>query len=268
MFSTSTRSPARGILAFGIALTVSLCGGQARPATNIIQSGTFQNPIEIGTPTALGIWSDWTGAGIGRDPAPSPIPGDYATLPVGADLFQRFAALANATYTLTFLVEDASAWAAQLVFAVQEALGSPVGEEAALGLPEDITLEPSSTFEQVSLTFTVDNPPYPLNELTFSNSYDNPIPPIANSVNPSGTIIDIADVSLVLDPAGGVDGLSIVGGSVVPELSTWAMMLLGFAGLALAGYRRAKAGRATLASPPIEATRPRRSDHHANAPER
>ena len=35
--------------------------------------------------------------------------------------------------------------------------------------------------------------------------------------------------------------------AVIPEPSTWAMMLVGFAGLALAGYRRAKAGHATLA---------------------
>jgi hypothetical protein len=32
----------------------------------------------------------------------------------------------------------------------------------------------------------------------------------------------------------------------IPEPSTWVMMLLGFAGLAFAGYRRAKAGYATL----------------------
>jgi PEP-CTERM motif len=32
-----------------------------------------------------------------------------------------------------------------------------------------------------------------------------------------------------------------------PEPSTWAMMLIGFAGLAFAGYRRAKAGYPTLA---------------------
>jgi hypothetical protein len=32
----------------------------------------------------------------------------------------------------------------------------------------------------------------------------------------------------------------------VPEPSTWAMMLLGFAGLGFAGYRRAKAGHAAL----------------------
>ena len=32
----------------------------------------------------------------------------------------------------------------------------------------------------------------------------------------------------------------------VPEPSTWAMMLLGFAGLSFAGYRRARASHATL----------------------
>jgi hypothetical protein len=36
--------------------------------------------------------------------------------------------------------------------------------------------------------------------------------------------------------------------SLVPEFSTWAMMLLGFAGLGFAGYRRAKDGRATIAA--------------------
>jgi len=34
---------------------------------------------------------------------------------------------------------------------------------------------------------------------------------------------------------------------LVPESSTWAMMLAGFAGLTFAGYRRAKPGRAILA---------------------
>jgi hypothetical protein len=42
-------------------------------------------------------------------------------------------------------------------------------------------------------------------------------------------------------------GVFAVGVGTVPEPSTWAMMLIGFAGLALAGYRRAKAGHATLA---------------------
>jgi uncharacterized membrane protein len=46
-----------------------------------------------------------------------------------------------------------------------------------------------------------------------------------------------------INDAGQVVGIS----NGVPEPSTWAMMLLGFAGLAFAGYRRANAGRATLA---------------------
>ena len=39
----------------------------------------------------------------------------------------------------------------------------------------------------------------------------------------------------------------VYGPGFVPEPSTWAMLVLGFAGLGYAGYRRAKAGRATLA---------------------
>jgi hypothetical protein len=35
-------------------------------------------------------------------------------------------------------------------------------------------------------------------------------------------------------------GVFVVGGSAVPEASTWAMMLIGFAGLGFAGYRRAR----------------------------
>ena len=38
------------------------------------------------------------------------------------------------------------------------------------------------------------------------------------------------------------------GSTGVPETSTWAMMLFGFAGLTFAGYRRARAGRAPLGS--------------------
>jgi uncharacterized membrane protein len=50
-----------------------------------------------------------------------------------------------------------------------------------------------------------------------------------------------------INAAGQVVGFSSDGPSSVPEPSTWGMMCFGFAALALAGYRRAKAGRATLA---------------------
>jgi uncharacterized membrane protein len=52
--------------------------------------------------------------------------------------------------------------------------------------------------------------------------------------------------ALSINDAGKVVGVSVFTPSSVPESSAWSMMLVGFAGLALAGYRRAKAGRATL----------------------
>ena len=39
---------------------------------------------------------------------------------------------------------------------------------------------------------------------------------------------------------------SITENPAIPEASTWAMMLLGFAGLGFAGYRKSKAGRRTV----------------------
>jgi hypothetical protein len=63
-----------------------------------------------------------------------------------------------------------------------------------------------------------------------------------NGINDKGDI-----VGFYTDPQDNVDGF--VGSPVpepVPEPSTWAMMLAGFAGLGLLGYR--KVGRGTLAT--------------------
>jgi hypothetical protein len=51
--------------------------------------------------------------------------------------------------------------------------------------------------------------------------------------------------NLTADGSGGF-GFDLAVGGAVPEPSTWAMMLLGFAGLGFAGHRRARAGHATL----------------------
>jgi hypothetical protein len=48
--------------------------------------------------------------------------------------------------------------------------------------------------------------------------------------------------SIVIDTTN--DGTGFALGTVVPETSTWAMMLLGFAGLGFAGYRRGASARA------------------------
>ena len=62
-----------------------------------------------------------------------------------------------------------------------------------------------------------------------------------------GPNVDLTfDYSLVADGSGGF-GVDFAVGGAVPEPSTWAMMLLGFGGLAFAGYRRARAGQVTLA---------------------
>jgi hypothetical protein len=202
----------------GLAFTPSFA-----KANSIILDGEFLNPI--GTGNNLTPWSDWTNAGITRHSAPTGIPGNYASTPVGADLFQRFSTLADGEYVLSFLVQNPSPNSAQLVFGVQQAGGSPSEVVYADGLQEEITVPSSTNFSSVSLTFYVTpTVTFPVNELTFSNSYDNPAGPWANSINPSGTVIDVADVSL----------------AAVPEPSTWVMMLLGLAGLSFVGYFRRK----------------------------
>jgi uncharacterized membrane protein len=73
-----------------------------------------------------------------------------------------------------------------------------------------------------------------------------------------GNIIDLGGLSgftesraFGINDRGQVVGFSFVGSMsvpVVPEPSTWALMLLGFAGLGFAGYRRARTSQATLAA--------------------
>ena len=64
-----------------------------------------------------------------------------------------------------------------------------------------------------------------------------------------GTVIDLGPGEAAsINDAGQVAGYSEVAPPVtVPESSTWAMMLLGFAGLTMASYRRTKSSRAALA---------------------
>jgi PEP-CTERM motif len=59
------------------------------------------------------------------------------------------------------------------------------------------------------------------------------------------TAVGIASIDISTSNDG--EGLGIGGGSFVPEPSTWAMLMLGFAGLGFAGYR-AKARSATVAA--------------------
>jgi hypothetical protein len=173
-------------------------------AQSLVSDGTFLNPMGDGE--NLMPWSDWTNAGIATHPAHSPIPGNYASLPMGADLFTSFSQngnyqfygppLPNGNYQLSFLSQNQSSWDAELVFAIEQALGTPIATGFATRTAEEVDLPASSGFIPITFDFTIDNPPFVPNQLYFSNSYDAPDYPIGNSINPSGTIINIADVSL------------------------------------------------------------------------
>jgi hypothetical protein len=81
----------------------------------------------------------------------------------------------------------------------------------------------------------------PVAESFFHHSVIN----LGSSLGGPGIDLTIA-YNLVADGSGGF-GFDFAIGGAVPETSTWAMMLIGFAGLSYAGYRRARAGHATLA---------------------
>ncbi len=165
----------------------------------------FLNPIGVGA-CGVGNWCDWSSVGITRSAAPSPIPGNYASLPNtstnGADLFQWMSPLAPGTYTLSFLAQNTSAWSAELVFGLNTQFGVPIPFAfGTAGWQTEITLAPSSGFTLETLTFALTgSEPYTPNEITFSQSYDAAIDQVSNSKNPAGTIVNIADVSLTLTP--------------------------------------------------------------------
>jgi hypothetical protein len=70
----------------------------------------------------------------------------------------------------------------------------------------------------------------------------------AQSINDFGQIVGYG-----INPEGALDAFLLTpclwcGASAVPEPSTWAMMLIGFAGLGFAGFRRAQKARMADAS--------------------
>jgi hypothetical protein len=82
---------------------------------------------------------------------------------------------------------------------------------------------------------SIDNLPYTPDEFYFSNSHDYPEPviSISNSINPDGTIINVADVSLQPVPA-------VQPG---PEPASVSLMLAGLTGLLPLRRRRRRGTR-------------------------
>jgi hypothetical protein len=205
-------------------VTSGLLSASSVSASSIVVDGTFQNSIGVGPEP----WIDFTHAGASTHLAPPGIPGNYASLPVGTDLFQHFSPLIDGSYELSFLVRNESPSPAVLVFAVQQGGGTPINILFDEGTAEELILPVSKLFQRVTFDFVLSTPPFTPDEFYFSNSFDAPDPPITNSINPPGTVIDVADVSLV----------ALSSPTPVPEPRTWVMLLLGFVGLGYASYRR------------------------------
>jgi PEP-CTERM motif len=74
-------------------------------------------------------------------------------------------------------------------------------------------------------------------------------PIVGSSVINAGISFPTTGGALVLTSAGDATFTSVASETnAIPEPSTWAMMLIGFAGLGYAGYRRARAAHATRAA--------------------
>ena len=196
-------------------------------AASLLLDGTFLQPIGTGgnrTP-----WADWTSAGVSQHTAPG-IPGNYVSVPVNGDLYQQFSGPAPGQYVLSFLVQNETAWASELVVSVQRPGGLNWTEMVGI-----LDLAPSSDFERITYQFTVDKAEGTPSEFYFSNSYDavDVIPGLENSKNRAGTIINVADVSITpySDPPT----------SAVPEPSSWLMLTMGL-GTAGSLLRRSRRG--------------------------
>jgi hypothetical protein len=230
-------------LCAAVALAVLAMGsldGNLASASAIIADGEFSSPI--GT-----VWRDATGVGITTQAAPGGIPGNYASLPNDGDLYQYFSGPGLGTYSLLFYIQNESPWPVELTVALQNPGGGI--PPAWLELAEVIRLPGSMPFTPIVFPVGVFEPSGTLTEITFSNSYDNPHSsgpglywPGEGSINPPGTIINVAEVLLTpgsLTEPGPVPGpLPDGSGPVVPEPATWVMVLIGFAGIATWVSRR------------------------------
>jgi hypothetical protein len=165
------------------------------------------------------IWSPWISSGGyygGLDPSPGngsdyliDLTGTSDHAPYEA-VSQTIATTPGATYQLTFDLGSAIQW----------------------GIQDGVTVSAGATSE----TFTSTN------DGTSTNNWESEV--LDFTASGTSTLITLAGASG--SQYIGVDNVSVLATSVpgTPEPSTWAMMLLGFAGLAFAGYRRAREPRA------------------------
>jgi hypothetical protein len=215
----------KSYLRAAVALAAAL-GASASFAANLIQDGGFETP-DIGDvwyqtftspfPTPLDSWTPSNVDIVSSLGAPGNAPAyqgvQYLDLvgtgPDGTELStgmisQTFGTVAGQTYTLSFAYSN-NPWSTSTASA----------SVSVDGLSGGVTHDTSTTTD--------------LDWLTYTNTF------VATSSSATLTFIETVGSN-----NGGVliDAVSVAG---VPEASTWAMMLAGFAGLSLLGYRARRA---------------------------
>ena len=221
--------------AFAVGIALSACVPTNGASANLITNGGFGDPdgnftnntgtggdnVPVGSSSITGwtisgaypaLWIPSGGFYGGLGPSPGnpssfllDLTGTINTAPYDS-VSQTIATTAGAHYTLTFDLGSAMQW----------------------GLPDGVTASAGST----SGTFTSTNPGDSTN---FWNS--ETLNFVATGTSTLITLAGASGFSYI-----GVDNVAVVETSPggVPEPSTWAMILLGFAGVAYLGYRRAR----------------------------
>ena len=151
---------------------------------------------------------------------------------------------------------DVIAYTPTLTYSATSTFDFAYGGDLLLGLIEDQQSGFANGLGFQSMEFTIAANGDEIFDITFlslaaaeSFFHDNVID-LGSDLGPN---IDLTfGYTLVADGSynSGGFGFDFAIGGAVPEPSTWAMMLIGFAGLGFAGYRRARAGHATLAAWP------------------
>lgn len=199
-----------------VGATCLALGAAGAQAANLILNGGFEDGVytsSIGGNTNTQVPVDWDStAAFDLEPAfnhvttGNPHSGGFA-LSIGnfddqplATLTQTFADVAGDTYTVSFWAFDNGANGDANAF-----LTVAVGSQG-------------KTFNDTVATYTE-------GVFTFAGTGSDTLS-IAAQTNPAEWIVDDVSVSVT--------------GTVIPEASTWAMMLLGFAGLGFAGRRASR----------------------------
>ena len=210
----------RKICLLGAVAAASILAAPAAFAGNVVLDGDFNNSDPVFTtfssPSSFGPWTVTSGSvdlagGYWQSPSgPNPPTGTNGSVDLdgvspGAISQGILGLVSGKTYTLTFWLS-----------------GNPDGPPATKSVDVSIGSAVDDNFMYTIGTNTHTDMMYTMESLTFTAGATNTL-----SFASQDSASDFGPV---------IGGVSIA----IPEPATWAMMLLGFAGLGFAGYRKAR----------------------------